>query len=138
MTEAKFKLKKNGNGKTVGLLKIENGAAWTTVSVRDHSGILVGFDPSWDSAWCIGSDGLQPTIDFDSIHPFVCLDRNGVEVYEGDKVDLAPFVMQDVCIAAYHPEVGQWWFENDERTDELELGISGRCEYIELIPDEQG
>ncbi len=67
----KYKLKKDD--KVVGYLKI---IGWP-------KGIL--WAPFPKGVWIPYQAG-HPTMVFDTAHPFVCLDKNGDEVYAGDKV----------------------------------------------------
>ncbi|MCE5324942.1 MAG: hypothetical protein LLG01_00860 [Planctomycetaceae bacterium] len=75
MTELKFKLKRDGV--TVGYARITPGPTGLL-----HETYREPDDPL-DRWW------LECPIDmraYDSIHPFVCLDHHGNEVYEGDVV----------------------------------------------------
>lgn len=74
MSELKFKLKKAG--KTVGYMRVMPGQStpWLCILYRETE----------EHKWFIIADGDLPL--FDSIHPFVCQDRKGKDVYEGDTV----------------------------------------------------
>lgn len=67
----KFRLKKDGE--VVGYLQI----------IGRPKGIL--FSPSPDGVW-IPYQIDHPVMIFDTADPFVCLDKNGEEVYAGSKV----------------------------------------------------
>lgn len=65
MTELKFKLKKDG--KCVGYMWIKDG--------------LILYRKAGGTNWL-----ARCVFEWDSIHPFVCLDRHGKDVYEGDRL----------------------------------------------------
>ena len=72
MTELKFRLKKDG--KCVGYMRVAPwGAAPMQVAWLDTADKSAQWSPVCN-------------IVFDSLHDFVCLDRNGLEVYSGDLV----------------------------------------------------
>ena len=121
MTELKFKLKKAG--KCVGYMKIAPpvGGAFLWLSYREPG------DEKWR---------LEPPIElqaFDSIHPFVCLDRSRQGVYEGDYIlkvgrdgatgEKYRILWEQSCV--------EYVMDNDEETDPQIMS-----EWIELVPDE--
>jgi hypothetical protein len=69
-----FKLKKDG--KTVGYMRLYGGPLG--LSLRKEG------DPDWQYDFFAPLRGC----DADFIHPFVCRDRNGKDVFEGDRVNL--------------------------------------------------
>ncbi len=78
MREIKFKLKKDG--KCVGYLRWSG--RWLLAYVPGASGTAVRLQ---DDAVIDVTTGVV-LLHFDSLHPFVCLDRNGKEVYCDDWV----------------------------------------------------
>jgi len=104
MVECKFKLKKDGT--CAGYLRFHR---------FNSPGGLLFLDESEDGIEWHGGE----RIDFDSIHPFVCQDRNGKDVYEGDKF----LDRRDSVIETMSP---RFWF----------LSLEEDSHGIELIPDE--
>lgn len=117
-----FKLKKDG--KTIGYCKL----------LKYHDPL----DSSrhW-AGWGYSKNGTnwgQRIISFDTAHSFVTQDKHGKDVFAGDKVNR---IDDDELFykVAYHPETCQWFIENNEDSFDIEIGLSGNCEYIELIED---
>jgi hypothetical protein len=92
VTDLRFKLKKDG--KTVAFLKMGTVKERIDHGVRKHDKLgdiwyhdalseKFGSDFLW-FAWRM--NGVDAPVDFDCIHPFVCKDRNGADVYAGDLV----------------------------------------------------
>lgn len=74
MTEFLFQLQKAGQ--FVGYLRIKDGR----IQVR-HAG-----SETWQSPYWLGRTRMEQEIDFDEARPFICRDRHGQSVFEGDDI----------------------------------------------------
>lgn len=68
---------------------------------------------------------------------FVCHDKNKKRVFENDSV-LMDGSSKNSYIVKYDARFAQWFFENENDAQQLELDLDGNCPYIELINDENG
>lgn len=81
-----FKLKKDG--KTVGYLRFAKYRPQFNNDLCVQSKCLICNGAEWDEG---------DTLDYDSIYPFVCPDKNGKEVFAGDRVKWRPEELDELC-----------------------------------------
>jgi hypothetical protein len=107
MTELLLKLKKGG--KHIGNYWICPHLYTSTgpTMVRGH------FCEPGDNRW---TPRDLNTIDFDSIHPFVCKDRNGKDVFEGDRI------RGHKCYGSQGPFKGDVVWHDEHKRFEVQLG----------------
>lgn len=118
-----FKLKKDG--KTVGYLKIDR-----CLPNNPNRKELIVFSSSVDEAthWFEN----EPQFEYDEVCPFVTKDKNGKEVFDGDKVDS----MGNRCLVMWHKVHRQWCLWHIE--GDYYFGALTSKESIELIEDSNG
>ena len=117
MNEHLFKLKKDG--KTVGYLKIDRGlVCWK------HTTLSVTINETWYTVH------NSTRIDFNTTHPFVTKDKNGKDVFAGDRIRR---INGEPCFIKWYAEECRYVLHNNQNyydIDVLELE-----QGIELIED---
>ena len=123
-----FKLKKDG--KTVGYLKINPEGKWDELHPMEDKFMFRPIGEAHKGKWyCIG----YKCLDFDSIHPFVTKDKNGKDVFEGDRVYVFDKVACKVIWSSTHRG---WAVQLCENPEGLPMSMSSFYpKDIELIKD---
>jgi hypothetical protein len=116
----KFKLKKDG--KTVGYARFEK------------------YRPQYNNDLCLQSnrDGIEwydnePQFEYDSIHPFVCADKNREDVFADDKFTFEHIgYMSEPAVARFDKIEMRWYAITTKNGFRLPLS---QCKDIELIKE---
>lgn len=125
-----FKLKEDG--KTVGYLKIQGGILqgsidgldWHYITNQNPAGDLMLSNEQWVHF-------------FDTAHPFVTKDKNGKDVFEGDKIKAGNWYFEVIWQKygyGLKSEKSGWWRQFHE-FEHIELAFED--EGIELIEDKR-
>lgn len=128
MNEHLFKLKKDG--KTVGYLLIEDGFLMVSENGINY---YSAYEQSPAGGLKICQEGnIFSLIDFDTSHPFVCKDKNGKDVFVGDRVRR---INGEPCFIEWYAEECRYVLHNNQNyydIDVLELE-----QGIELIEEKE-
>ncbi len=121
LNEHLFKLKKDG--KTVGYLKIDRGlVCWRTTTLS----------PALNKTWHMVHNSVR--IDFDSAHPFVIKDKNGKDVFAGDRVKR---ISGEPCFVEWYTEECRYVLHNNQNYYDIDvLELEQGIELIEEKEDE--
>ncbi len=125
MTELLFKLKKEG--RCIGYARFHK---------IDASGLALEFSwkPQQDKAR--ESWEQKHRFAFDSIHPWVCKDRNNKDVFEGDRVRIKTKSAAGVVYWDKR-QLGWWvWFKDVDDTQGQTCPLAGIVDDIELLEDQ--
>lgn len=123
-----FKLKKDG--KTVGYLKIRGGNILGSVDGKRFTFVT---EQNQSRGIYLYQDIGRPFIDYDSAHPFVTKDKNGKDVFSGDKVKSGKRILTIV----WDKDCLQWRAGEEDNPHFAPLSQWAISEQFELIEDKE-